>query len=279
MKADIKSLTIIGTALLSALLISGCSSARTKNVDDYLSMKFSEITATPHEIQEYDVTMKFLQRDPIEGLTFSGQAVKAFYSYINGDSIKWDNVTMSAINGFAEEIPEGRRLTAFDGFSYKTGHDDFLSADFYKDIPLELHDWARMLVTDAVQMHEMGLIVADSLEFGKAYYPAFMDNFDIEFEGSGSFSSDRQKFTWSGLTKYNGEVCAIVDFESQFSMMNFETENFSMKGRSMYYGVMYISLEDKHVEYSCMIEDVVRRLTPPGQLVNTQREVIFRKVN
>lgn len=266
-------------ALVLSLVIIGCSSVRTKSVDDYLSMKFSEITAVTPEIQEYDFTMKFLQKDPVEGVIFSGQAVKASYSYINGDSIKWDNVTMSAISGFSEQITEGQRLAAFDGFSYKTGHDDFLSADFYKAIPLELHDWAMMLVTDAVQMHEMGLIVADSLEFGKAYYPAFMDNFDIEFEESGSFSSDRQKFTWSGLTKYNGEVCAVVDFESQFSMMNFETEHFSMKGRSMYYGVMYISLEDKQVEYSRMMEDVVRRMTPPGQIVNTQREVIFRKIN
>ena len=264
---------------MCVLLISGCSPARKKSVDDYLSMKFGQVTSVTTDVQEYDFTMRLLQRDPVEGLTYSGQAVKASYYYINGDSVKWNNVTMSPVKDFSQEIPEGQRLAVFDGFSYKAGADDFLAADFYKDIPMELQDWARMLVTDAVQMHEMGLVVADSLEFGKAYYPPFMDDFDIEFEGSGSFSSDRQKFTWSGLTEYNGEVCAVVDFESQFSMMNFETEHFSMKGRSMYYGVMYISLEDKQVEYSRMIEDVMRKLTPPGQIMNTQREVIFRKIN
>ncbi len=45
----------------------------------------------------------------------------------------------------------------------------------------------------------------------------------------------------------------------------------------MYLGVMYISLEDKQVEYSRMIEDVVRNFNPPGMIMDTRREVIFRK--
>ena len=56
----------------------------------------------------------------------------------------------------------------------------------------------------------------------------------------------------------------------------------SVKGRSLYYGEIWISLSDKQVEYATMVEDVIMKLKsasfPDEQLIDLQREIIFNKV-
>ncbi|HDS07492.1 MAG TPA: hypothetical protein ENO05_07680 [Bacteroides sp.] len=56
-----------------------------------------------------------------------------------------------------------------------------------------------------------------------------------------------------------------------------------MKGRSLYYGEIWISLDDKQVEYASMVEDVVMELEsalfPDAPFINLQREIVFNKAN
>jgi hypothetical protein len=56
----------------------------------------------------------------------------------------------------------------------------------------------------------------------------------------------------------------------------------TFKGRSLYWGEMWISMEDKQVEYATMVEDVVIKLKsaafPQEQLIDLQREVSFNKI-
>jgi len=53
------------------------------------------------------------------------------------------------------------------------------------------------------------------------------------------------------------------------------------KGRSLYWGELWISLEDKQVEYATMVEDVIFELNltgnPQKQLLDLQRDVTFTK--
>ncbi|HPD86746.1 MAG TPA: hypothetical protein PLS06_05475, partial [Proteiniphilum sp.] len=47
--------------------------------------------------------------------------------------------------------------------------------------------------------------------------------------------------------------------------VNIEMENLSMRGRSHYWGEVYVSLTDKHVEYATLTEDVIIDLSVNGQ--------------
>ena len=64
--------------------------------------------------------------------------------------------------------------------------------------------------------------------------------------------------------------------------MKINNNQMSVKGRSLYYGEIWISLSDKQVEYATMVEDVVMKLKssifPEEQLIDLQREIIFNKV-
>jgi hypothetical protein len=59
------------------------------------------------------------------------------------------------------------------------------------------------------------------------------------------------------------------------------TGDVSITGRSLYWGSMWISLEDRQIEYGTLNEEVMMEMTFKGdsgkQLVDMQREVVFEK--
>jgi hypothetical protein len=153
--------------------------------------------------------------------------------------------------------------------------------NFYSKIPADQRDLARWLVSDAAQMQGLAYYIFDSLEFNREFYPTLLNDYDIEFEDWVTFSSRYQKLIWSGVTRHNGEPCAMVRFESLYNPVKSDNNQMNVSGRSLYYGEMWIFLTDKQVEYTSMVEDVVFELKSPvfpdGQLVDLQREVIFNK--
>ncbi len=250
--------------------------AQSSDIDKYFMLKMRDIKTKTPQIMEYDVIIKRLGSDPINGAKVFGDAVKATYYVLNNDSVKWNHLRLAQIDDLRQTRFEGTELPAFNGLSYKTKGTDFLKDDFYKNIPEGIQkDWATMLVTDAVMMQEIVWYIADSLEYKKEYFLKLMENQDITVENMFTFTSSYQKYIWSGITKHNEKICAIVKFES-FS--NPFTNGWA-KGRSMYYGEWWISLNEKQVEYSIMVEDVILQpFSSKEKLVDLQREIVFNRV-
>jgi len=264
-------------------LISNCLSAQDYSVDNYLSVKPAEIIAQNSSINEYDVTLKWQNIDAIEGNKFNCNAVKATYTTgLENDSVGWKDVSLAQIRDFRQKASNGAELPSFDGFNYKISETNFLQEEFYKRIPPEQKDLAKWLVTDAIQMQGLAWYVFDSLTFNKEFVPEFLENNRIKFENWVTFTSRYQNLIWSGITKHNDEVCAIIKFESLYNPLKIDNEQMSVKGRSLYYGEMWISLKGKQVEYAIMTEDVIMKIKsasfPGEQLIDLQREIVFNKV-
>ncbi|GHS94560.1 hypothetical protein FACS1894207_3000 [Bacteroidia bacterium] len=261
------------------VLITNGVSAQGNDIEKYIALKPSDIKAKTSEIQEYDVTMKWRNLDVVEGTKINCNVLKAtFYVGMNNDSVKWENASLAQIDDFQQTQFEGTDLPALNHFSYKPQYNvstDFLKEEFYKDIPLEQKYLARMLVMDEVQMIEQGWHLFDSLEYKKDFMPNFLNNFDIQYEHGLTFTSTYQKFVWSAITEHNNEICAVVKFESFFNPFTNSDNEIPIKGRSLFYGEMWISLEDKQVEYAIMVEDVVFK---GSELIDMQREIVFNKV-
>ena len=208
--------------------------------------------------------------------------MKAKY-FVGNNSASWKDVNLAQISDMKQNNLNGANLPAFNNFTYKVNANDFLKEDFYKDIPVEQRDLAKWLVSDAFQMQGLAAYVFDSLEFNKEFSPKFLEHYDIKFENWVTFSSRYQGLIWSGISKYNNEICAIVKFESYFNPVKMDNAEMTFKGRSLYWGEIWISLEDKQVEYSKMVEDVVFKLKsaafPQEQLMDLQREITFSKIN
>lgn len=163
-------------------------------------------------------------------------------------------------------------------FAQDSEIDEYLSLN-----PAEQRDLDRWLVSDAAQMQGWACYVFDSLRYNEEFIPQPLEHYDIKFENWVTFSSRYQKLIWSGICKHNNEICANVKFESLYNPLEINNDQMAVKGRSLYYGEMWISLTDKQVEYACMVEDVVMKLTgslfPGEQLIDLQREIVFDKVN
>jgi len=268
---------------MALMLFTNCLFAQEHSIDRYLLLKPSEIKTRKSGIQEYAVSLKWQNLDAINGNKINCNAVKATYiAGLENDSVGWKDVSLAQINDFQQKGYSGTNLSSFNGFTYKVNETNFLKEDFYKNIPLEQRDLAKWLVSDAIQMQGLAWYVFDSLAYNKPFIPNFLNNYDVKFKDWVTFTSRYQKLIWSGIAKYNNEVCAIIKFESLYNPLKIDNNQMSVKGRSLYYGEIWISLSDKQVEYATMIEDVVMKLKsslfPEEQLIDLQREIIFNKV-
>jgi hypothetical protein len=255
---------------------------QSRDVEKLLSVKPYSINYK-HEVQSYRVTLKWQNLDAINGNKFNCNTLKAnFTAGLPGDSVRWNNVQMGSAEDFNQKEFDGKELPELNNFTYKGVNMDFLRLDFYKNIPAEHIDIARWLVSDAIQMQGLAWYVFDSLEYRKEFIPKVLTNTNIKFQNWVAFSSRYQKLTWNSIAEFNNEICAVIQFESLYNPLEIENPSMKLKGRSLYWGEMWISLKDKQVEYAIMYEDVVFKLKsdnfPQEQLIDLQRVVNFEKV-
>ena len=275
MKASIITLVYI-------FMLYSAAFAQDKCLDKYLLTQIKEIEADNQSLQVYDVSLRWQNLDALSGQTINCNVVNAkFLVDPESNTSRWQDAKLASVSDFREEPSNPVSLPGIDGFEYESFTDDFLQEDFFQDIAPELRDLAKWLVSDAIQMHGLAVYVMDSLRFGQAFIPALLEDYDVEFQNWVSFSSRYQELNWSAITKHNNEVCAVIKFESEYNPVSADTPAMSFKGRSLYYGEMWVSLEDKQLEYSIMFEDVIMRLEsdafPGGQLIDLQREIVFDK--
>jgi len=75
----------------------------------------------------------------------------------------------------------------------------------------------------------------------------------------------------------NDKICALVQYESLVNPV----KSFGVNVRSLYWGRIWVSLEDKQIEYAKLNEDVNMEIisTPQSKkFLNIQREVEFKKI-
>jgi hypothetical protein len=268
--------------LLFMLLFSYTAFTQDKCLDKYFQAQIQDIEADNKSLQQYDVSLKWQNLDALNGNSFNCNVVMAnFILDPENNTSSWHEVKLAPISDFREEPENTVSLPALDGFEYESFTADFLQEDFFDVITPELRDLAKWLVSDAMQMQGLAVYVMDSLTFGQEFIPVLLEDYDIDFQNWVSFSSRYQKLTWSAITRHNEEVCAVIKFESEYNPVKADAPGMSFKGRSLYYGEMWVSLEDRQVEYAIMFEDVIMKLKsdafPEGQLIDLQREIVFDK--
>lgn len=252
-------------------------------IDKYLDVELREINADSIALQEYNVSLKWQNLDALNGKSLNCNEVDAKFFYDPADNkARWQDVKISSKTNFREEPENSVRLYALDGFEYESLSTDFLKDDFYQEIPSDLRDLAKWLVSDGIQMHGLAYYVLDSLKFQHLFRPLLLEGKEVKFQNWVTFTNRYQLLTWSAITRHNNEICAVIKYESEYNPVEADTPEMSFKGRSLYYGEIWVSLIDRQVEYSVMFEDVVMNLKrdnfPDGQLIDLQRQIIFNKV-
>src|SRR5262249_11717845 len=103
---------------------------------------------------------------------------------------------------------------------------------------------------------------------------------DLALPGGSSFQNKQIELTWLGVSKRNGKICALVAYQALFNKLEIAVGTLRMKGRSHYWGCIWVALADKQIEHATLYEDVLLGFELPNrqgkQIINPVRQGVFQ---
>ena len=275
----IKTVLFISIAILFAVSL---------NAQKLSESKISEILAKgmlPQNLvlndvpQKYVVTTDHFNSD-IFGNFFNKMRVMGEYSRgFEEGKAKWNNVSIAMAMQRDAEFPEGNKVDYMENFTYN------ISADMLKPEAFvtfgENSAFTKNLVWDMMAIEGFAWSSFEKLKLNE---PIKDERFNgkMDLAGQGSFENKDVQILWTGISERNGETCAVIEYRTFNNPLEYAGEGMSMKGRSHYWGTIWVSLEDKQVEHAVLYEDVVMEMNLPGQtskqILNATREISFVKV-
>lgn len=171
-----------------------------------------------------------------------------------GDSARWRDVYYAESEASDGEFPQGEMQVHMQDFCYRPGEETLAAGFFEKRLP-QADPHVMNMVWDALAFETLTHGCWDSLKLNETFRAR---NIDSELEiAIGNFENKNTEITWIGITRINGRTCAILKYTVMNNPLNVEYENIFMRGRSHYWGEIYVSLADKQIEQAILTEDVL----------------------
>lgn len=213
----------------------------------------------------YRFTMDYTAADT-RGQVTHRQHVEATYTrgLPNGDVV-WNDVTVAEVDGATAPLPAPQKRAFMEGFRYRKSPNvltETMKPDFFKDAPptaiLE-----RNLIWDEEAIELFGQTQFDRLKLNEPY--RMLSSQTVDMPGIGTFQNRDVQLVWSGRSQRNGQDCALIDYRAFFNPLDIANGGMTLKGRSHYWGQIWVSLATKQVEYATLYEEVLAEMTLPGQ--------------
>ncbi len=218
----------------------------------------------------YDIHAKFINKSRVSGRI----------TYGPGNSATWKDVYISSSGDQEAPFPQGTRQDYMQNFTYKPGI-EIMSPEFFAGFP-DNNIMIKNLFWDMTGFDVFAYLYWDSLELNREYR-AVSSNSEVEMAGIGTFENKDIRITWIGITEMNGETCAIMKYSAMNNPLKVELEDFSLIGRSHYWGEVYVSLSDKQIEYATLSEDVLTdvkmKSVPDNLLGYSVRSISVVRIN
>ncbi len=194
------------------------------------------------------------------------QRISAEYTGgLPGGDVRWTNVTNAEAGGATAPLPAGLRQEFMDGLQYHKDLTDVsgsMKPEFFKSFPPTAVQ-ERNLVWDEEMIELFGQTEFEHLRLNEPYHLAQEENVDMP--GIGTFQNRDIQLTWTGRSRRNGQDCALIGYSAFFNPLDIATPGMTLKGRSHYWGQIWVSLATKQIEYATLFEDVLGELTLTGQ--------------
>lgn len=215
------------------------------------------------------------------GVIFQRQRIAADYTRgLPGGDVMWSNATLATASGATAPFGDAQKLDYVDGFRYHNDLDAPFRPDFFKTFPSDAF-LERNLVWDTGMIEMFGQNHFDRLKLNEPYH-ALSDS-DVNLPGVGTFHNHDVVLEWVGLSRRNGEDCALIDYQAFFNPLEIAAAGINMQGRSDYWGEIWVSLTTKQIAYATLNESVVALLKLPGQdapqVINIFRSGTFEPVS
>jgi len=203
-----------------------------------------------------DTTGQVVQRQRVSGDYTRG---------LPGGEAAWSHVTLAESNRPQEMSGPGQPRPFMDGFKYRTGPaslGETMKPDFFKGFP-PTAVFERNLVWDTGMIEMFGQDQFDHLTLNTPY--RVLSAQDAKMPGIGTFHNRDVQLTWIGRSQRNGQDCAVIDYRAFFNPLDIANGAMTLKGRSHYWGAIWVSLATRQIEYATLQEDVLGEMTLGGQ--------------
>ncbi len=273
-----KRITVLAVGAILGLASLGSAQAQDAakgSLDKYFAAL--PTTFTPKEVspQHYRFTCDYVALD-VSGTVTGRDRVSAQYTRaLPGGKVRWDNVTIAHSNSLSADFAVGQPQPYMDGFSYDlTNPSSMLSPSFFAGFPDEMR--TKTLVWDTAMLEGFASGYLDKLKLNEPYT---LGPSNAPLAGSGSFHNTQPELTWIGLSKKNGKLCALIQYEALYNKLDMAANGIPINGSSQYLGTIWLSLDDKQIEFATLREDVLMSIKIPGQdkpmIMNTLRVGTF----
>jgi hypothetical protein len=219
-----------------------------------------------------DLYGKFKGKVKVEGIYTRG---------LPGDSSMWNNVYVSSSNNFPDPFPQGNKQEFMENFRYiPTFH--MMEEKSFKAFPSTPDNiYARNLIWDMMSVDIFAWNYYDSLKINQ---PFIIPDIKGEFNMAeiGNYSHNKISLCWKGITEYNGQLCAIVDFTALDNKLELNMAILKTKGTEQYWGTILISLKNKDIEHAELYSGTIQEIQVSGMkdkfLMKTIREIEIKKI-
>ncbi len=197
-----------------------------------------------------------------------------------GNEVSWKNVTVADASGPTVPFGPAQKRDFMEGFRYQNDLASTMKLDFFKGFPLTAVV-ERNLVWDTGMIEMFGQNYFDQLKLNEPYH--VISNEDTTMPGVGTFHSRDVVLEWIGRTQRDGRDCALIKYQAFFNPVEIANGGMSLKGRSDYWGEIWVSLATKQIEYATLDEVVVGEMKLAGQdaiqVVNIFRNAALEPVS
>ena len=276
---------IFGYVLIPALLVITfifSAQAQPRKKIDYLNLKKLPAGLTLKEDKpcRYEMITDYYNHGIIGGF-LNKMEVRGIYTRgLDSGYVRWNDVTLGQASGEDQLFPDGNKQSVMENFSYIPS-EHMIAAEPFKNFPPATGVFLKNLVWDVMGFEAFAWEYYDSLQVNVPY-TAKKINGKLDLEGMGTFENKDIRLIWTGVSMMHDEPCAVIEFLAMNNPINFKTDFMEMKGRSHYWGTLWLSLTDKQIEHAVLYEDVNMDMKLGGQeksqLLNTTREISFTKL-
>ncbi len=249
----------------------------TSNCEKFLQDAQQELQNKEIQPQKLKIITDYYNKD-IYGNFFNKIRITGVYTR-EADSgyVHWNNVREAQSFDLNGTFPEGKPLSYMENFRYIPS-EKLMDTATFKNFPAE-SIYAKNLIWDMMGIEAFAWSYLDSLKLTEPYSPGL--NGKVELAGNGYFQNKHIKLTWTGISEFNNELCMLIQFLAMDNPLEVNMSSLNAKGRSHYWGDIWVSLKDKQIEHAVLHEDVIldMNISPTQkQLIDATREITFEKI-
>ena len=179
-----------------------------------------------------------------------------------GGEVIWRNVTEATANGPTGPFGTTEKRDFMEGFRYLNNLGESMMPDFFKAFPPSAI-MERNLVWDTGMLEMFGQNYFDHLKLNEPFH--ILSDQNVNTPGVGTFHNRDVVLQWMGRSRRNGEDCALINYEAFLNPIDISVVGMTLKGRSDYWGQIWVSLASRQIEYGTLNEMVVGEMKIPGQ--------------